>query len=451
MMQAQASIDQISQMLVDILPALQRLHDQGKLHGDITPEHISWQPEISAYQLAPSTSSIANPVYSAPEQLQGKPCAASDLYSLGVACIHLLTGIHPFELLDLTERKWIWRDYWLADSGNNQRMAAVIDRLIQPNLAQRWQSAAAVLAEITQVTGLVVTQPKTLWTCLNTLEGHSGLFAAITSLALSSKWLASGSEDKTIRLWDLATGLTTYILSRHQGFVEAVAFQPNSANILASGSRDKTIKIWDLNQILFNLNGHTQAVNTVAFSPDGLQLASGSSDRTVKLWEVATGQLLATLVGHKLKVTTVAFSVSGILASGSADGTICIWQDGNMQHQLTGHLGAVTTIAFSPNGQLLASGGEDRSIRLWNTQTWICQQVLAGHPWQVSALAFTPASDVLLSGSWDKKVKFWQVATGHEFDVLSGHVDSVTCLVMDTSGQKIFTGSRDRSIKIWGQ
>jgi WD40 repeat protein len=292
-MQEQASIsqiNQISQMLVDILPALQRLHDQGKLHGDITPEHISWQPEISAYQLAPSTSSIANPVYSAPEHLKGKPSAASDLYSLGVTCIHLLTGIHPFELLDLNERKWIWRDYWLADTGNNQRIAAVIDRLIQPNLAQRWQSAAAVLAEITQVTGLVIAEPPTLWTCRNILAGHSGLFAAITSLALSSKWLASGSEDKTIRLWDLATGLTTYILSRHQGFVEAVAFQPNSANILASGSRDKTIKIWDLDRVLFNLAGHTQAVNTVAFSPDGFLLASGSSDRTVKLWEVATGQ-----------------------------------------------------------------------------------------------------------------------------------------------------------------
>lgn len=439
-------IKQITQMLVNILPALQQIHDQGKLHGDISPDHIVWQPFQSQYQLIANTSSITNPVYGAPEQIQGNSIAASDLYSLGVTCIHLLTGVHPFDLLDLSTGKWIWRDYWLVNNDAEQ-IGAVIDRLIQPNLNQRWSSATDVLNHLTKVIGIEIAKPPTLWNCVDTWEGHSGLFAAVTSLALNNKWLASASEDKTIRLWDLATGQASYVLAKHQGFVEVVAFQPSSTNILASGSRDKTIKIWELDRVLYSLIGHSQAVNTLAFSPDGQQLASGSSDRSVKLWQVATGELITTLTGHKLKITTVAFNTQGILASASADGTIGIWQNNKMRCQLTGHVGSVTALAFSLDSQLLASGGEDRSIRLWDTQTWTCRQVLPGHAWQVSSLAFISGGEVLLSGSWDKTVKFWQVATGKDFDVLTSHIDSVTC--MCANEQKIFTGSRDRSIKVW--
>ncbi len=442
-------IEQITQILVDVLPALQRIHDQGKLHCDISPEHIVLQPIQSKYQLIANTSSITNPVYGAPEQIQGNPVAASDLYSLGITCIYLLTGVHPFDLLDLSTGKWIWRDYWLVDS-DDQQIAAVIDRLIQPNLDQRWSSATAVLDHLTKITKVESVKPPTLWNCVDTWEGHRGLFAAVTSLALNNQRLASASEDKTIRLWDLASGQTSHILSEHQGFVEVVAFQPHSLDILASGSRDKTIKIWELDQVLYSLIGHSQPVNALAFSPDGQQLASGSSDRSIKLWQVATGELIATLIGHKLKITTVAFNTEGgILASASADGTIGIWQNNKMHLQLTGHVGSVTVITFSPDGKLLASGGEDRSIRLWDTQTWKCLQVLPGHAWQVSSLAFISNGTVLLSGSWDKTVKFWQIATGIEFDALNGHVDSVTCLVINPSEQKIFTGSRDRSIKVW--
>jgi WD40 repeat protein len=438
---------EITKMLVDILPALQYIHDRGQLHGDITPKHICWQSEQSRYQLATNTSSSTNPVYSAPEHLQGKPCPASDLYSLGVSCIHLLTGIHPFELVDLSAGNWIWRDYWVMNNDPWQ-IGLVIDRLIQPDLHLRWTSATAILIHLAKI-GVRIPTPLSQWSCVNTWEGHCGLFAAVTSLALNDRWLASASEDKTIRLWDLTTGQTSHILTEHQGFVEAVAFQPGNTNILASSSRDKTIKIWEREKVLHNLIDHSQAVNTVAFSPDGQQLASGSNDRTIKIWNITTGELLATLIGHKLKVTTVIFGNNGILASASADGTIGIWHNHKMQQQLVGHVGSVTALAFSPDAQLLASSGEDRSIRIWDTQTWTCRQILPGHSWQVSSLAFMLQGEVLLSASWDKTVKFWHIATGKNFDALDGHQDSLTCLAIDSNNQHIFTGSRDRTIKTW--
>jgi WD40 repeat protein len=455
MIQVQISIDRIGQILADLLPGLQLIHHQGKLHGDITPAHISWHDQRAIHQLAPSRSSLANPVYSAPEQLQGHPIAASDLYSLGVTCIHLLTGVHPFDLFDISQQQWIWRDYWLTNSDNphsaknNEKIAAILDRLIQPDLDQRWPSATDVIAAISKCTKSFPTNPPTNWHCLKTLTGHRGVFAEITSLAVSSHHIASASADKTIRLWDLATRQTSHILKGHQGFVETVAFHPTNHQILASGSRDRTIKIWMADQEIHHLTDHTEAVNTIAFSPNGQQLASGSSDRTVKLWETATGQLIETRTGHRLKVTTVAFSPGGTLASASADGSIGIWIDNTLLQQLTGHLGAVTAIAFSPDGRLLASGGEDRSIRLWDTKNWTCQQVLPGHPWLVSGLVFSPNSEILFSGSWDKTIKVWQVATGYAIDTLIGHTDSVTGVAISSHGDQLFTSSRDRSIKIW--
>ncbi len=452
-MQGQISIDRIGQILADILPGLQRLHSQGQLHGDITPEHIHWDAALAGYQLLPNTSSLANPVYSAPEQLQGHPGESSDLYSLGVTGIHLLTGVHPFSLFDISEQKWVWRDYWLSNVANqhDEKIASILDRLIQPDADQRWHSAADVMTEIARFTKpkSVITNPPTRWHCTQTLTGHSGIFAGIIGLAVSANHMASASEDKTIRLWDLSTNKISYILKGHQGFVETVAFQPGNSRILASGSRDRSIKIWSQDQVLHHLTNHALAVNAVAFSPDGQQLASGSSDRTIKLWEASTGKLCQTLTGHKLKVLAVDFSSLGILASASADGTIVIWTEETMQQQLTGHIGAVTTIAFSPDGQLLASGGEDRQIRLWDVKTGTCLRVLAGHPWLVSTLKFSPGGGVLFSGSWDWTVKVWSVSTGQAIDTLVGHTDSVTSVVVSADGQQLFTGSRDRSIKIW--
>ncbi|HEY0323046.1 MAG TPA: protein kinase [Pyrinomonadaceae bacterium] len=285
-----------------------------------------------------------------------------------------------------------------------------------------------------------------------TLAGHTD---GVMPIAFSpdGKTLASGSTDKTIKLWDVQTGALKQTLTGHSNGVHSLEFSPDGMT-LASGSDDKTIKLWNAQTgaLKQTLTAHNSAVHTIAFSPDGNTLASGSTDKTIKVWDVHTGALKQTLTGHAETVKMVAFSPDGKqLASCSDDKTIKLWdvQSGALKQTLTGHSSGVHAIAFSPDGKLIASGSIDMTIKLWDVQTGALKQTLAGHSNGVHTIAFSPDGRLLASGSNDKTIKLWDVQSGALKQTLSGHTDPVMSVTFSPGGKLLASGSMDKTIKLW--
>ncbi|KAK4643691.1 hypothetical protein QC761_0070480 [Podospora bellae-mahoneyi] len=289
--------------------------------------------------------------------------------------------------------------------------------------------------------------------CTQTLEGH-GDWVWSVAFSPDSKWLASGSAgDNTIKIWEVATGLCTQTLEGYSGWVTSVAFSPDS-KWLALGSEDNIIKIWEAatGSCTQTLEGHRDSVWSVAFSPDSKWLASGLADNIIKIWEVATGSCTQTLEGHGDLVRSVAFSPdSKWLASGSGDNTIKIWEvaTGSYTQTLEGHGGSVWSVAFSPDSKWLTSGSGDNTIKIWEVATGSCTQTLEGHRGSVWSVAFSPDSKWLASGSGDNTIKIWEVAMGLYTQTLEGHGGWVWSVAFSPDSKWLASGSGDNTIKIW--
>ena len=181
--------------------------------------------------------------------------------------------------------------------------------------------------------------------------------------------IASGSDDKTIRIWNASTGARIRTLEGHTGWINSVAYSPDGQTI-ASAGYDKTIRIWNANTgaHLRTLQGHTDWVRTVAYSPDGQTIASSSDDETIRIWNASTGAHLRTLEGHTGWIYAVTYSPDGLaLASAGFDRTIRIWNASTGAHirTLQGHTDQILSVAYSPDGQTLASASADKTIRIW--------------------------------------------------------------------------------------
>ena len=248
------------------------------------------------------------------------------------------------------------------------------------------------------------------WQELSSYQGNSDWGSGTASFSPDSQFLVfSHYQSKN----DLALFLSDFqIIKRFEGHsdrVNSVSFSPDGKFIL-SGSDDQTVKLWNLaGDLRQTFNGHSDRVNSVSFSPDGKFILSGSSDYTVKLWNLA-GDLQQTFEGDSSDVTSVSFSPDGkFILSGSDDKTVKLWNlAGDLQQTFEGHSDYVNSVSFSPDGKFILSGSEDHTVKLWNLAGDL-QQTFNGHSDYVNSVSFSPDGKFILSGSGDQTVRLWRL------------------------------------------
>jgi WD40 repeat protein len=288
--------------------------------------------------------------------------------------------------------------------------------------------------------------------CLEILREHT---SRVWSVAFSTdgQMLASGSDDQTVRLWDTTTQQYSQTLRGYSTQICSVGFNP-TGNRLVSGGDDRMVRLWDVEtgQWLRDLPGHTSRVWSVTFSPNGRMLASSSDDQTIILWDVETGKPLKRLLEHRDLVRAVVFSPDGKqLASGSDDRTVRLWDSltGQPITILGEHDEWVWSVVFSPNGRLLASAGGDRVIKLWDLELRSCIHIFKGHQNWIRTIAFSPDGRLLASGSGDCTVRLWDVLTGEPMQTLEGHSGQVRSVAFSPDGQTLASSGEDCLVKLW--
>ncbi|CAE6494981.1 unnamed protein product [Rhizoctonia solani] len=250
------------------------------------------------------------------------------------------------------------------------------------------------------------------------MTGHSNLINSVSYSPFGGV-IASGSFDKTIRLWDVnARRQMGAMKGKHEFF--SVAFSPD-AKLIASGcggdlsstSSACSIQLWDVQNMTAAANpfkGHTDTVNSVQLSPDGTRVVSCSFDKTIRVWDVEHGTtVVGPLKGHTGWVRSVAYSPDGLqIISCSHDCTVRLWdaREGRLiGNPYEGHNDWVHSVAFSPRGTYVASGGGDKTVYLWDVRSGRqVDQPFEEHTDTVWSVAFSPCGQYITSGSVDRKV-----------------------------------------------
>jgi WD40 repeat protein/MinD-like ATPase involved in chromosome partitioning or flagellar assembly len=284
------------------------------------------------------------------------------------------------------------------------------------------------------------------------LQGHTGSVRSV-SLSSDAKLALSGSEDTTVRLWDLSSAELLRTFQGHTDAVQTVALSSDGA-IGISGSNDGTIIIWNLDtgKVVKRLTGHSAAVHAVALSANAEYALSGSKDKTVVLWDLKTGQKLKSLRGHSEAVAAVAISPDGrFAASGSYDKIIVLWdlKLGRSLRTFSRHKKEVTSLVFSHDAQRLLSGSSDQTLMLWDVESARLIRNMTSQTGRIYSVDLSVDGRCAVSGSADRTVALWNVQTGELLRTFEGHSKAVNSVKLSTDARSVISASEDGSMIVW--
>jgi WD40 repeat protein len=285
------------------------------------------------------------------------------------------------------------------------------------------------------------------------LRGHTDAVRCL-SYSPDGRYLATGSEDKTARLWDLAASGTLDATLEHSSSVETLAFATDD-QVLLTGTSDGKLLVWDLasRRLQISTEAHREGVRYLFPISDigyGEKIVTAGWDRRVMLWSYPTLQQDFVVPDVPACEVLSWASLRRRLAIGGADSSIVLYDvETKSPGRSFGSLLPLSALAWSPDARLLAWGHADGTLRV--TQIPLSKGVtdMRGHTWTVYSLAFTPDGRTLISGSADGTVRQWDVASGRERRCYRWHTSWVTCVAVAPDGMTAAAGSADHTIVVW--
>ena len=300
--------------------------------------------------------------------------------------------------------------------------------------------------------GSVRQQPK-----FRPLDGHTGPVRSV-EFSRDGRHIISGSQDNTVKLWSTESAQVVKSFRGHDGAVRVAAFA-ESDQVVLSASHDNRIKKWSIGQyeeirVLQGvvLEGHLDAILAAGFSPDGKQIVTASRDHTARTWDSTTGQMLKVFSeGHSFLASNAVFFPNGKrFATAAVDNTVRIWDaDSGTQFAMLEHTGRAAALAISADGKWLLTGSDDKSAKVWNTQTGALAFALTGHRNEVSAVAFSPNGLLAVSGDSRGRVSLWDLKTQKLLHELEGHARVRITGAVFIDDKRVLTACADNTVAQW--
>ncbi len=287
---------------------------------------------------------------------------------------------------------------------------------------------------------------------ISTLIGHNDSVQSV-DITPDGRIAVSGSNDKTIRVWDIKSLICLRILVGHTDTVNSVKLTPDG-RMAVSGSSDKTLRVWNLENwnCLRIISGHTDAIMGVSITPDGRRAVSVSLDKSLRIWDLKNGHCIRKLVGHTDRVHCVDITPDGRKAvSGGADKSVKIWdlERGNYLG-IPGHDWTITSVKVTLNGLHILSVSRDKSVRIRDLEgSGFREKIIGFHDQPLETVCMTPDSKRAASAGFDHTIEVWDLASKRSLRVLLGHTGIIWSVSITADGRRLVSGSDDCTVKIW--